>query len=42
MDGQHILPVVTRTGIKVMSLNLLIDDETTPVTNGASNMQYID
>ena len=42
MDGQHILPVVTRTGIKVMSLNLLIDDETNPVTNGASNMQYID
>ena len=31
MDGQHILPVVTRTGIKVMSLNLLIDDETKPV-----------
>lgn len=42
MDGQHILPVVTRTGIKVMSLNFLIDDETNPVTNGASNMQYID
>ena len=31
MDGKLILPVVTRTGIEVMSLNLLIDDESKPV-----------
>ena len=31
MDGKFILPVTTRTGIKVMSLNLLIDDESKPV-----------
>lgn len=30
-DGEGILPVETKTGIKVMSLNLLLDDETTPV-----------
>ena len=31
MDGKMILPVVTRTGIEIMSLNLLLDDETKPV-----------
>lgn len=31
MDGKFILPVQTRTGIKVMSLNLLIDEEEKPV-----------
>ncbi len=31
MDGKYIFPVETSTGIKVMSLNLLIDDETKPV-----------
>lgn len=30
-DEQGIAPVVTKTGIKVMSLNLLIDNETDPV-----------
>ena len=30
-DGEGILPAETKTGIKVMSLNLLLDDETTPV-----------
>lgn len=30
-DGEGILPSETKTGIKVMSLNLLLDDETTPV-----------
>lgn len=29
--GEHIYPVVTEEGIKVMSLNLLIDDENQPV-----------
>ncbi len=31
MDGRLILPVKTRTGIEIMSLNLLIDDESKPV-----------
>ena len=31
MDGKYIFPVETSSGIKVMSLNLLIDDETKPV-----------
>ena len=31
MDGKLILPVKTRTGIEVMSLNLLIEDESKPV-----------
>ena len=30
-DGEGIFPAETKTGIKVMSLNLLLDDETTPV-----------
>lgn len=30
-DGEGIFPAVTKTGIEVMSLNLLLDDETTPV-----------
>lgn len=30
-DGTHILPVVSKEGIKVMSLNFLIEDETQPV-----------
>ena len=30
-DGQLIFPVVSRTGIPVMSLNLLLDDENAPV-----------
>lgn len=30
-DGEHILPVKTKTGIDVMSVNLLLDDETRPV-----------
>lgn len=30
-DGECIFPAETKTGIKVMSLNLLLDDETTPV-----------
>ena len=30
-DGQAILPVKTKTGIDVMSLNLLLEDETDPV-----------
>ena len=29
--GRFIMPVVTREGIEIMSLNLLIDDETKPV-----------
>ena len=31
MDENNILPVVTKTGIKVMSINLLLDDVTSPV-----------
>lgn len=31
MDGTHILPVVSASGVKIMSLNLLIDDESKPV-----------
>ncbi|MBQ9921172.1 MAG: P-loop NTPase, partial [Clostridia bacterium] len=30
-DGKNIYPVVTNTGIQMMSLNLLVDSETTPV-----------
>lgn len=30
-DGQNILPVISKEGIKVMSLNFLIDEETQPV-----------
>ena len=30
-NGDAILPSVTRTGIKMMSVNLLLDDETSPV-----------
>ncbi len=30
-DDKGIFPAVTKTGIKVMSLNLLLDEETTPV-----------
>ena len=30
-DGQHMIPVTTKTGIDVMSVNLLLDDETKPV-----------
>lgn len=30
-EGDEILPVVTKTGIRVMSVNLLMDDETQPV-----------
>lgn len=30
-DGENIIPVVSTTGIKVISLNLLLDDENTPV-----------
>lgn len=32
MDGTHILPVVSASGVKIMSLNLLIDDESKPVS----------
>ncbi len=31
MDGKLILPVVSKTGIKVMSINLLLDNDTDPV-----------
>ncbi len=31
MDENNILPAVTKTGIKVMSINLLLDDVTNPV-----------
>ncbi len=31
MDENNILPVVTKTGIKVMSINLLLEDVTSPV-----------
>lgn len=31
MDENNILPVVTKTGIKVMSINLLLEDATSPV-----------
>ncbi len=31
MDENNILPVVTKTGIKVMSINLLLEDVTNPV-----------
>jgi len=31
MDGKLILPVETKTGIKVMSINLLLDNDTDPV-----------
>lgn len=30
-DGEGIFPAVAKTGIEIMSLNLLLDDETTPV-----------
>ncbi len=30
-DGENIFPFVTKTGIEVMSLNLLLEDERTPV-----------
>ncbi len=30
-DGIHLLPITTKTGIDVMSVNLLIEDETRPV-----------
>ena len=30
-DGQHILPVKTKTGIEVMSINLLLENEEDPV-----------
>ena len=30
-NGDAILPSVTKTGIKMMSVNLLLDDETSPV-----------
>ncbi len=30
-DGIHLLPVTTKTGIDVMSVNLLLEDETRPV-----------
>lgn len=30
-SGDYIYPVTTRTGIKLMSVNVLLDDETTPV-----------
>ena len=30
-DGMHLLPVTTKTGIDVMSVNLLLEDETRPV-----------
>ncbi len=30
-DGENIYPVVSKEGIKVISLNLLIDDENEPV-----------
>ena len=30
-DGKNIYPVVTNTGIQMMSLNLLVDSDTTPV-----------
>ena len=30
-DGTHLLPVTTKTGIDVMSVNLLLEDETRPV-----------
>lgn len=30
-DGEYIYPVVTKTGIEVMSVNLLLEDETQPV-----------
>lgn len=29
--GEALLPVITKTGIRIMSLNLLLDDETKPV-----------
>ena len=31
MDEKHLLPVKTKTGIKVMSINLLLEDEYSPV-----------
>ena len=31
MDEKHILPVSTKTGIKLMSINLLLEDEKSPV-----------
>ena len=30
-DGIHLLPITTKTGIDVMSVNLLMEDETRPV-----------
>ena len=30
-DESGIFPVVTKTGIQMISLNLLVEDETTPV-----------
>ncbi|MCR5481257.1 MAG: P-loop NTPase [Clostridia bacterium] len=30
-DGKYILPAVTKTGIKVMSVNLILEDDTDPV-----------
>lgn len=31
LDGKNILPAVSKTGIRVMSINLMLDDETKPV-----------
>lgn len=31
MDGKHIMPVITKKGIEVMSINLLLEDDRSPV-----------